>query len=102
MIDDASDPHAHTIALSVPEAELALIDRAASLRGQSRADFMRKAAARAAQSDMPEQRVFPLSEDSFAGFLDVLAQPGKVIPGFAELLRRTAPWDTRDDESPLA
>ena len=45
----------HPLSMRLPEADIAIIDRAASLRGRSRTDFVREAAVRAAQ--LPGQHV---------------------------------------------
>jgi len=39
----------HPISMRLPEADIAIIDRAAGLRGRSRTDFVRDAAVRAAE-----------------------------------------------------
>lgn len=37
----------HPLSMRLPEADIAIIDRAANLRGRSRTDFVREAAVRA-------------------------------------------------------
>lgn len=39
----------HPVSMAMPDADIAIIDRAASLRGRSRTDFVREAAVRAAE-----------------------------------------------------
>jgi uncharacterized protein (DUF1778 family) len=49
----------YPISMRLPEADLAVIDRAASLRGRSRTDFVRDAAVRAAEEVVMENRLIP-------------------------------------------
>ena len=44
----------HPLSMRLPEADIAIIDRAASLRGRSRTDFVRDAAVRAAEDVLME------------------------------------------------
>lgn len=94
----ASDRKEHPISMRLPEADLAMIDRAALLRGRSRTDFVREAAVRAAESALLEQRLVRMSQEGFAEFLDVLAQPAEAVPELVEVLRRPAPWEAGHEE----
>ena len=44
----------HPLSMRLPEADIAIIDRAATLRGRSRTDFVRDAAVRAAEDVLME------------------------------------------------
>ena len=44
----------HPLSMRLPEGDLAIIDRAADLRGRSRTDFVREAAVRAAEEVLME------------------------------------------------
>ena len=44
----------HPLSMRLPETDIAIIDRAASLRGRSRTDFVREAAVRAAEDVLME------------------------------------------------
>lgn len=50
-----SERKEYPISMRLPEADVAMIDRAASLRGRSRTDFVRDAAVRAAEEVVMEQ-----------------------------------------------
>jgi uncharacterized protein (DUF1778 family) len=41
-------PKEHSLSMRLPDTDIAIIDRAATLRGRSRTDFVREAAVRAA------------------------------------------------------
>jgi uncharacterized protein (DUF1778 family) len=59
----------HPISVRLPEADIAIIDRAATLRGRSRTDLVRDAAVRAAEDvlmeTVPIRMVLPVSRRSW-------------------------------------
>ena len=83
----------YPISMRMPEADVAMIDRAATLRGRSRTDFVRDAAVRAAEEVVMEQSLIRMSPQGFAGFIEVLAAPAAPVPEMVELARRPAPWE---------
>lgn len=83
----------YPISMRLPEADVAMIDRAATLRGRSRTDFVRDAAVRAAEEVVMEQSLIRMSPEGFAGFMEVLSAPATPVPEMVELARRPAPWE---------
>jgi uncharacterized protein (DUF1778 family) len=83
----------HPISMRLPEADIAMIDRAANLRGRSRTDFMREAAVRAAEDVLMENRLIRMSQSGFAEFVAALSAPAVTVPEIAELAKRPAPWE---------
>ena len=83
----------HPISMRLPEADIAMIDRAAGLRGRSRTDFVREAAVRAAEDVLMENRLIRMSAEGFNEFMAILSAPAAVVPEMAELARRPAPWE---------
>lgn len=83
----------YPISMRLPEADVAMIDRAANLRGRSRTDFVRDAAVRAAEEVVMEQSLIRMSPDSFAAFMDALAAPAVPVPEMVELAKRPSPWE---------
>ncbi|CAN7575865.1 DUF1778 domain-containing protein [Pararhizobium sp. LjRoot238] len=83
----------HPISMRLPEADIAMIDRAAGLRGRSRTDFVRDAAVRAAEDVLMENRLIRMSPGSFADFMAVLSEPETPVPEMVELAKRPAPWE---------
>ena len=83
----------HPISMRLPEADIAMIDRAAGLRGRSRTDFVRDAAVRAAEEVLMEHRLIRMSPDGFARFMDALSGPAAPVPEMVELAGRPAPWE---------
>ena len=87
----------HPLSMRLPEADIAVIDRAASLRGRSRTDFVREAAVRAAEEVLMEQTLVRMSEAGFAAFMDAVTAPAEPVPELVELFRRKAPWAAQED-----
>lgn len=83
----------HPISMRLPETDIAMIDRAALLRGRSRTDFVREAAVRAAEDVLMENRLVRMSAEGFSNFLSVLAQPAAPVPAMVELAQRSSPWE---------
>lgn len=83
----------HPLSMRLPDADLAIIDRAASLRGRSRTEFVRDAAVRAAEEALMENVVVRMSEEGFDSFVAALDAPARPVPEMVELLRRPAPWE---------
>lgn len=83
----------HPISMRLPQADIAMIDRAAGLRGRSRTDFMREAAVRAAEEILLENSLVRMSSKGFAAFLKVLSEPVAPVPEMVELAKRQAPWE---------
>ena len=86
----------HPFSMRLPEADIAIIDRAAKLRGHSRTQFMRDSAVRAAEEAVMETLPIRMSSDDFEAFVGMLAKPAESVPTMVELLRRPAPWDPVD------
>jgi uncharacterized protein (DUF1778 family) len=90
----AADRKEYPISMRLPEADVAMIDRAAGLRGRSRTDFVREAAVRAAEEVVMEQGLIRMSPDGFAAFLEAVSAPAAPVPEMVELARRPAPWES--------
>lgn len=78
------------------EADIAIIDRAARLRGRSRTDFVRDAAVRAAEETLMETGPIRMSQDGFEAFLAALDAPARPVAPLVDVLRRKAPWEKDD------
>ena len=81
------------MSMRLPESDVAIIDRAARLRGRSRTDFVRDAAVRAAEDVLMDSGLVRMSTESFEAFVSVLAAPAAPVPELVELVRRPAPWE---------
>ena len=71
-----------------------LIDRAATLLGKNRSDFMLEAACSAAQAAVLDQVFFSLDTGKFKQFTAMLDAPPSHNPGLEHLMAVTAPWAT--------
>jgi uncharacterized protein (DUF1778 family) len=85
----------HSVSMRFPSADIAIIDRAARLRGCSRTQFLRDAAVRTAEEVIMESTVIHMSPEGFAAFVEMLHRPAKPVTDLVELLTRPAPWETK-------
>lgn len=83
----------HPLSMRLPETDIAIIDRAARLRGRSRTDFVRDAAVRAAEEVLMEDRLIRMGAEGFADFIAELARPATLVSEIVELAGRKAPWE---------
>jgi uncharacterized protein (DUF1778 family) len=81
------------INLRIPEERLAIIDRAASYRGQNRTDFVLECSYREAIAAMNERPLVQLDDDAHDTFVAALAAPAAPSDRLRDLLSRSAPWD---------
>jgi uncharacterized protein (DUF1778 family) len=89
----AAERKEHPLSMRLPAADLAIIDRAAGLRGRSRTDFVREAALNAAEEVLLERALIRMSPAGFAAFRAAVEAPAAPVPELVELLRRPAPWE---------
>src|SRR5215471_13754383 len=85
----------HPLSMRLSEADIAIIDRAAALRGRSRTNFVREAAVRAAEDVLMEAAPIRMSPADFKAFMAALSGPAAAVPEMAELYRRKAPWQAK-------
>lgn len=85
----------HPLSMRFADVDIAIIDRAARMRGRSRTAFVREAAVRAAEDVLVESTLVRMSSSGFNAFIEALAEPATAVPEMMELLKRPAPWDTR-------
>jgi uncharacterized protein (DUF1778 family) len=84
----------HPLSMRLPESDIAIIDRAANLRGRSRTDFVREAAVRAAEEAIMESAPIRMSPAGFKAFVAAISGPAKPVPEMVALFKRKAPWDS--------
>ena len=82
----------YPLSMRLPEQDIAIIDRAANLRGRSRTDFVREAAVRAAEEIVMESTLIRMSPAGFKAFIEAIEAPAKPVPEMVEVLRRQPPW----------
>ena len=82
----------YPLSMRLPEADIAVIDRAAQLRGRSRTDFVREAAVRAAEELLLDRTLLRMSADGFDAFVQAISAPAAPVPEMVASLRRPPPW----------
>ena len=92
----------HPLSMRLPETDIAIIDRAAALRGRSRTDFVRDAAVRAAEEVLMETAPIRMSPAGFKAFMAALSGPATPVPEMFELFHRPAPWEAKAFSSEVA
>lgn len=85
----------HPLSMRLPVTDITIIDRAATLRGRSRTEFVRDAAVRAAEDVLMEMAPIRMSPAGFKAFMAALSGPATAVPEMVELLRRRAPWESK-------
>lgn len=83
----------HPLSMRLPDTDIAIIDRAARLRGRSRTDFVREAAVRAAEDVLMETVPIRMSAEGFDAFMAAISGPEAPVPEMVDLFRRAAPWE---------
>ena len=83
----------HPPSIRLAGTDIAIIDRAASLCGASRTDFVREAALRAAEDVLTETTPLRMSAAGFKAFIHALSRPAVSVPEMAEVLARKARWE---------
>jgi uncharacterized protein (DUF1778 family) len=84
----------HPLSMRLPETDIAMIDRAADLRGRSRTDFVRDAAVRAAEEVIMESTLVRMSPEGFEAFMAAITAPATAVPEMVDLLKRKSPEAT--------
>jgi uncharacterized protein (DUF1778 family) len=92
MPDDASTRKERPVSLRLRVADLGLIDRAATLRGRSRTEFMRDAAVREAEDILLRSAIIQQDRDAFAHFVSAIDAPPRPVPELVELFGARPPW----------
>lgn len=87
------DRKEHPLSMRLPEADIAIIDRAAGLRGRSRTEFVRDAAVRAAEDVLMEASPIRMSAKGFAAFMKAVSAPAAPVAELVALAKRRAPWE---------
>ena len=77
----------------VTDERLALIDRAAAIRGVTRTEFVLRSSEAAAIETLSERPVITLDDDVYDAFIAALDAPVTVDAGLKDLFARRPPWD---------
>jgi uncharacterized protein (DUF1778 family) len=86
-------PRRDTLNLRIKPEERGLIDRAATLTGRTRTDFVLDAVRRAAEDALLDRTVFAVSPEAHAEFLARLNAPPRPNARLKRTLQTTPPWE---------
>ena len=75
------------------EERLALIDRAAAIRGVTRTEFVLGSSEAAAIEVLSERPVITLDDEAYDAFIAMLDAPVEPNPDLMALFARRLPWD---------
>jgi uncharacterized protein (DUF1778 family) len=82
-----------TLNLRIKPEERGLIDRAATLTGKTRTDFVLEAARQAAEEALLDRTVFTVSPEAYATFLARLDEAPKPNERLRRTMRSSPPWE---------
>jgi uncharacterized protein (DUF1778 family) len=82
-----------TLNLRIKAEERGLIDRAATLTGKTRTDFVLEAARHAAEEALLDRTVFAVSPEAYASFLARLDEPPRPNDRLRRTMHTTPPWE---------
>jgi uncharacterized protein (DUF1778 family) len=85
----------HPLSLRLPQADLALIDRAARLKGRSRTEFMRDASVREAEMTIMDDMLVSMTEAGYSSFVAAIEAPAQVNEKLLQALKRPSKWNER-------
>ena len=86
-------PVRDTLNLRIKPADRGLIDRAATLVGKTKTDFVLEAARRAAEEALLDQAVFVVGPDALEAFRTLLDAPPQPNSKLQRTLSTPAPWE---------
>ncbi len=86
-------PPRHTLNLRIKPEERGLIDRAATITGKTRTDFVLEAARRAAEEALLDRTVLAVSAEAYAAFLARLDEPPKPNDRLRRTMQIVPPWE---------
>ena len=89
----AQTPRRDTLNLRIKPEERGLIDRAATITGKTRTDFVLEAARRAAEEALLDRTVFRVSAEAYAEFIARLDEPPKPNERLRRTMRIVPPWE---------
>lgn len=82
-----------TLNIRVSSTVVELIDRAASIAGKTRSAFVLESASQSAKDVLLDQTLFPLGEEQYDAFLNILDNPAQPTEALRRLMKEEAPWE---------
>jgi uncharacterized protein (DUF1778 family) len=84
------------LGLRTTPAQVALIQRAAEVKGKSVSEFVLSSACEKAEQTLIDQRFFSVSEEAWREFNDALERPVQMKEGLRRLLTEPALWENAE------
>jgi uncharacterized protein (DUF1778 family) len=91
MLKTRSSPR-ETLNIRIKAEERGLIDRAASVTGKTRTDFVLEAARRAAEAALLDRTMLTVSPEAYAAFLVRLDEPPRPNDRLRRSMQQVPPW----------
>lgn len=82
-----------TLNFRIKVEDRGLIERAATITGKTRTDFVLEAARRAAEETLLDRTVFTVGPEAYAAFLARLDAPPEPNERLQRTMRATPPWE---------
>jgi uncharacterized protein (DUF1778 family) len=86
-------PPRDTLNLRIRPEERGLIDRAATITGKTRTDFVLEAARRAAEEALLDRTVLTVTPEAYAAFLARLDEPPRPNERLRQTMQHVPPWE---------
>src|SRR5262249_21862194 len=93
MANSRTTARREALNLRIKPEERGLIDRAATLTGKTRTDFVLEAARHAAEEALLDRTVFTVSPQAYAKFIERLDEPPKPNDRLRRTMQATPPWE---------
>ena len=82
------------LSMRLSASDMAIIDRAATIRGRSRTEFARDTMVRAAEEVIMDNQPIRMSPEGFAQFLQAISAPPQAAPEMVRFMTKQAPWES--------
>lgn len=83
----------YPLSMRLPQADVAVIDRAARIKGRSRTEFVRDAAVREAEATILDSILIQMNAAGFKSFMDTVNAPPAVNNQLLAALEKSKAWD---------
>ena len=93
MLKPQTASRRETLNLRIKAEERGLIDRAATLTGKTRTDFVLEAARHAAEEALLNRTIFAVSPEAYAAFLTRLDEKPRPNDRLRRTVQITPPWE---------
>lgn len=85
----------HAVNLRIRTETRSLIDRAATMLGRTRSDFMIEASRRAAEDAILDQSVISVDRERYNAFVAMLDRPAQPNEKLRKTMQTPAPWEIK-------